>query len=106
MTNPVASTNRSYYIIEPCNTANGVEIKLRGKQFILERAERALNSIGEAAVYGPVVLLGKANGMALSIYASGRIMIKDEGKKKPRKAAVEKLAHSLMAALEKEGAIK
>ncbi len=105
--NNSASTGSSYYIIEPCNTANGVEIKLNGKQIILERAQRAVDSIGESAAYGPVVLLGKANGMSLSIYASGRIMIKDEGStKKLRKAVVERLAHSLMAALEKEGAIK
>jgi hypothetical protein len=92
-----------YFIIEPCQTANGVEIKLRDKKIGLKKAEAAFASLGEVLGNSPVVLLAKVGAYSISVYGSGRMMVK--GKKKPSEKAADALARKILAALEKEGAI-
>ena len=48
-----------YFVVEPCATANGFEIKLKGKKLDLEKAEKALAPLGEIMGTTPVVLLAK-----------------------------------------------
>jgi hypothetical protein len=92
-----------YYVIEPCTTANGVEIKLREKRIDLAKAEAAFASLGDVVGSSGVVLLAKVGAYSVSVYGSGRMMVK--GRKKPSARAAEALARRLVAALEKAGAI-
>lgn len=92
-----------YYIIEPCASANGVEIRLRGKKLDLKKCESAISPIGEAAGSGGVVLLAKVRGYSVSFYASGRIMLK--AGRRVRLKEAEELAREIMDALERGGAI-
>jgi len=90
-----------FYVVEPCTTASGVEIKLK-KKIDIKKAERALSKHGEAAGSGGVVLLADFKGYSLSVYASGRILVK--GKDVGLKDG-ENLAKELIPILEKGGAI-
>ncbi len=92
-----------YFVVEPCTTAKGIEIKLREKRIDLKKAEAALGRAGEVVASSPVVLLAKFKGLQLSIYGSGRIMVK--GVKRTETKRVEKIARELLSELEKEGAI-
>ena len=92
-----------YYVIEPCASANGVEIKLKEKRIELAKAEKALVKLGEIMASMPVVVVAKVGAYSVSVYGSGRIMVKSE--KKPAAKDVNELAKKLMKALETEGAI-
>ncbi len=92
-----------YFVVEPCTTAKGIEIKLKEKRIDLKRAEAALSRDGEVAASSPVVLLAKFRGLQISIYGSGRMMVK--GVKRTETKRVEALARELLAILEKEGAV-
>ena len=92
-----------YYIVEPCTTAKGFEIKLKDKRIDLEKAEAALSATGEVVGKSNVVLLMKLDGgLSISVYASGRMMVK--GKKAGQKEA-ERLASKIYAALMDSGAL-
>jgi hypothetical protein len=97
----------SYFLVEPCNSSGGFEIKLRERRLDLKRCESVLSSLGTVVGNTGVVLLAKVDDFTLSVYGSGRIMVKSaiRGKRKPQKKDVEALAAKLMAGLEKEGAI-
>ena len=69
-----------YVVIEPCKTTNSIEVKLTGKRIELTRAERALSKLGSVAARTPVVLLFKSGEYSISIYASGRMMMKCDNK--------------------------
>lgn len=90
-----------FYVVEPCTTASGIEIKLK-KKIDLKKAEKAFSRHGEAAGSGGVVLLTEYKGYSISVYASGRMMVK--GKKIDVKEG-EQLAKELIPLLEAEGAI-
>ena len=92
-----------FFVIEPCQTANGVEIKLREKRIDLKRAEAAFSALGRVAGNSGVVLLAKVGGYSISVYGSGRMMVK--GGKKPSAKSADELARRLVSALEKAGAI-
>ncbi len=92
-----------FYVIEPCATANGVEIKLKGRSIDLKKAEIALCGIGDVLGNSGVVLLAKVGGYSISVYGSGRLMVK--GKRKPGAKAADALARKIIGALEKGGAI-
>ncbi|MBI5224066.1 hypothetical protein HY990_06630 [Candidatus Micrarchaeota archaeon] len=92
-----------FYVIEPCTTANGLEIKLNQKQIDIGRAKSALEKEGEVFGGLGVVLLAKYENYSLSIYQSGRIMVKSD--KKLKTTAVESFASRLISLLEKEGAL-
>lgn len=92
-----------YYVIEPCQSAKGIEIRLKDKKIDLKKAGDGLARLGEVVGSSPVVLLVKLKGYSLSIYASGRMMVK--GNVKPGSKKAEALAFRLIDALEKTGAI-
>jgi hypothetical protein len=92
-----------FFVIEPCQSAKGIEIRLKGKRIDLKKAEAALAGLGEVVGSSPVVLLVKMKGLSLSIYASGRMMVK--GNVRPGSKRAEALARRLVGALEKNGAI-
>jgi len=92
-----------YFVVEPCTTANGFEIKLKGKKIDLEKAEKAVSSLGEALATSSVVMLASIKGYSVSVYASGRMMVKSESKMSEKEAT--KLAKEIISAFEKGGAI-
>ncbi len=92
-----------YFVVEPCTTAKGIEIKLKDRRIDLKKAEAALARSGEVVASSPVVLLAKFKGVQMSIYGSGRIMVK--GVKRTETRKVEALARELLAAFEAQGAI-
>jgi len=92
-----------YYIVEPCTTAKGFEIKLKDKKIDLMKAEGALSTIGEVVgKSGAVLLVKMEKGLSLSIYASGRMMVKG---KKATQTEADRLATKICGALEGAGAI-
>ena len=91
-----------YYVVEPCTTSNGFEIKLKEK-IDLQKAESIFSKSGEIVASSPVVLLIKLKHYSLSIYASGRMMVKSE--KKMKKEDIDKLALEIIPQLELGGAI-
>jgi hypothetical protein len=92
-----------FFVIAPCTTANGVEIKLNNRRIDLQKAEAAFARLGAVAGSSPVVLLAKVGGYSVSVYGSGRMMVK--GRARPAEKAAQALARKIIAALEKDGAI-
>lgn len=92
-----------YFVVEPCTTANAFEIKLKNKKLDLEKCEKALVDLGEIVASMPVVLVVRIGEYSISVYASGRLMVKSP--KKLRSKAVKELANKIMSLLEKHGAI-
>jgi hypothetical protein len=93
-----------YYVIEPCTSANGIEIKLKGRKIDIKLAEKALSGLGASVLSGPVVTIAKLEDYSISVYGSGRMMVKTEKKIDNKK--IETLAKKLIDSLERAGAIK
>lgn len=93
-----------YFVIEPCTSANGIEIKLKGKNIDIRLAEKALFGMGASVLGGPVVTMAKLGGYSVSVYASGRMMVKTD--KKINAKRIEALAKKIIAAFEESGAIQ
>lgn len=89
-----------YDLVDSCTSTNSYEVKLKDRKIDLDNAEAAFSSIGESAAKTPVVLLFKIRGHAISVYASGRMLIKNITKKD-----AESLGRELVDALEKQGAL-
>lgn len=71
--------NPDFFLLEPCKSANGLEIKFKNKHLDLPKISGFIEKKG--GVCGPstlVVLLAKLDDFELSIYASGRIMVKSK----------------------------
>lgn len=92
-----------FFVVEPCASANAYEIKLRDRLLDLKKAEKALAGLGTVAAATPAVLLAKIGDYSISVYASGRLMVK--GEKRLKSKDVNELADRIMAALEKNGAV-
>jgi ribonuclease HIII len=90
-----------FFVVEPCTSSNGIEIKLKDKKINLKKAAEVLPSIGDS----PVVMLTKFEGYSVSIYASGRIMVKGNGSKKIGAKKGSSLAKKLVLLLEKNSVI-
>lgn len=100
------ASKSGYFLVEPCNSSGGFEIKLRAGKLDLAKCEQVLGAIGSVAGSTGIVLLAKVDRFALSLYGSGRIMVKSATRgKKPTRAEVEKMADRLMNELEKAGAV-
>jgi hypothetical protein len=96
----------SFFVVEPCNSSGGFEIKLRERKLDLKRCEAAFGRIGTVVGNTGVVLLAKVDKFTLSVYGSGRIMVKTAGRgKKPTRKDMDALAAKVMEALDREGAI-
>ncbi len=89
-------TDLKFYIVEPCASSNAYEIKFRDKKIDLDKV-----AVGMTLAKTPVILVSVFEKCSLTIYASGRIMIKGV---KTRDAA-DKLADSIVTELQKTGAI-
>ena len=92
-----------YFVIEPCSTSDALEVKLKGKRIDLRKAGEALSHIGTVAGGTPIVLLSKIRNYSVSVYASGRMIVK--GEEKPQKREVKKLTYEMLSVLEKHHAI-
>lgn len=89
-----------FYAIEPCATSDAFEIRFKKEVRIdLAKAEKALARIGEVLARTAVVLIFKADDYSASVYASGRIMLKNVTREE-----AERFAGRLSSALEKGGA--
>lgn len=86
-----------YYLVEPCNTAGGFEIKLKNKKLDIKKCESTLSKIGEIIACTQIVLLAKIDSFSVSFYASGRMMIKSDRKidKKPAQDLAQKIMNHL-----------
>jgi len=93
----------AYFVVEPCTTSAGFEIKLKDKRFDIKKCEQALATIGDVVGSTSVVLVAKIEGHSVSVYGSGRMMVKSE--KRLREKEVHELAEKMMAALEKFGGV-
>lgn len=92
-----------YFVVEPCTTSPGFEIKLRDTKIDLKKAEEAFSELGEVVASSKVVLLAKIEDYSISVYASGRMLVKNEKKLTSKK--VEALATKIVGELEKRGCI-
>lgn len=89
-------TQLKFYIVEPCTSSNAYEIKFRGKTIDLDKI-----SLGMILAKTPVILVSVIDKCSLTIYASGRIMIKGIANRQDADALAEKVVSSL----QKSGAI-
>lgn len=87
---------KMYYVVEPCASSKAFEIKFKEKKIDLKKAE----AVGNVMASTPVVLVAKFEEAAISIYASGRIMMKGVGG-----SAARILAKKLVSLLENSGAL-
>jgi ribonuclease HIII len=92
-----------FFVVEPCASANAYEIKLRDRKLDLKRAEKALESLGTVAAATPVVIIARIDDYSVSVYASGRLMVK--GEKRLKSKDVNELADKIMSAFDKNGAV-
>ncbi len=92
-----------YFVVEPCKTSPGFEIKIRDRKIDMKKAEKAFSGLGEVVGSTPVVLLVKVADYQVSVYASGRMLVKSP--KKLTSAEVERLAEKIVGELEKQGCI-
>lgn len=92
-----------YFVIEPCQSANGIEIKFKERRIDLKKAENAFSEIGSVIAGSPVVLLARADVYSVSVYGSGRIMMKSQGTIDMEDAKA--MARDIVMALEEKGAI-
>ncbi|MFH1393283.1 MAG: hypothetical protein ABII71_02900 [Candidatus Micrarchaeota archaeon] len=90
-----------YNLVDSCTSTNSFEVKFKKNKIDLKKAEPVLSGIGESAAVTPVVLLFKIKGYAVSIYASGRMLIKNI-----EKAEADSIAKELVSTLESGGAIQ
>ncbi|MBI2080010.1 hypothetical protein HYT84_04545 [Candidatus Micrarchaeota archaeon] len=88
----------SYYTVEPCASSKAFEIVFKNKRINIEKIGGS--KIGEIIAKTPVILVLNVNGKSVSIYASGRIMLKNLTKPES-----EELAKKLVKDLEESDAI-
>ncbi len=90
-----------YSVDESCTSVDAHEIKFKAKKKIdLGKAKVAISKVGEMVAETPVVIMAKIDKKGVSVYASGRILIKDA-----ERGPSEEIAKKLVPALESEGAI-
>ncbi len=93
----------NFFIVEPCTSSGGFEIKLQDRKIDLKLAESAISKIGEVVANSPVVLLAKIDDYSVSFYASGRMMVKSD--KKMKQELIDRLAKKIIDGLTSGGAI-
>ncbi len=88
------------FTVEPCASAKAFDIVIKDKKIDIKKAERVIEKIGKVAAATEVVLIGVLDSRPLTIYASGRIMIKECNKKD-----ADKIGKKIIDSLEKNGCI-
>jgi L-asparagine transporter-like permease len=89
-----------FYTVEPCTTSDAFELKFKKNIKIdMDKAADVLKKIGDILAKTAVVLVLKTNSYNASIYATGRILMKNVNKEE-----AEKLGKDLAGALESGGA--
>ena len=78
--------NKKFFTLEPCNTAKAYEIKF-AEPIDLGKAEAALSEKFEILASTPVMLMINVDSNAVTLYASGRAMIKYVTKEKANEIA-------------------
>ncbi|MDO8554329.1 MAG: hypothetical protein Q7S22_05955 [Candidatus Micrarchaeota archaeon] len=86
--------------IEPCASAKAFDIVIKDKKIDIRKAEKIIDKIGRVAAATEVVLLGTLDAKPVTVYASGRVMIKECTRKE-----ADKIGNKLIDALEKGKAI-
>jgi len=94
----------SYYILEPCSTSNAFEARLDSRKIDVGKAASVLEKGGSLLGASDVLAQGAFRGFPVSVYGSGRIMIRGGDKKLTRHDADETAAE-LIALLDGEGAL-
>lgn len=87
-----------YYVIEPCKSSNGFEIKYKNR-INIDLAKKVF----EDSAGTSIVILTKFNKYDISIYSSGRIMIKSN--EKMEKKDIGELSRKITAMLEEVNAL-
>jgi len=82
-----------------------MEIKLKDLKINMENAEAAFSSLGTVAGSSSVVMLAKVGKYTISVYASGRMMVKEDKTTKSKKKEIDILAQKILRALETHDAI-
>lgn len=90
-----------YFVVEPCTTSNSFEIKLKNKKLNLSKAGEIFS--GSIVASTPLFLLVKLDNRSISIYSSGRMMVKST--KRLNSKSVNVLADEIVKKLEKAGAL-
>ncbi len=86
-----------YFVVEPCKTSAGFEIKLE-EPLDLAKARIVFAKLGTVVAGSPVVLLVKVDDYTISVYGSGRMMVKSE--RKMKQVEIESLAKKIVGELE------
>lgn len=81
--------------VEPCASSNAFEIKFKGGKIDLDKV-----NLGEVLAKTPAVLICKFQGKGISIYGSGRIMIKGINKNE-----ADKFSEEIVSSLRASGAL-
>ena len=84
-------TVKRFFMIEPCATAGGFEIKYPQHTFDLDKAEAMLEKFGPVMRRG-LLLLARFRAYDLTLYRSGRIMMIGTDKRKNVGKGAEKNA--------------
>ena len=89
-----------FYTIEPCVTLNAFEIKFKNAVKIdMKKAAKALKESGEILATTPIVIVLKSNSFNASVYASGKILMKNVDM-----SQAQELGKKITTVLEKGGA--
>ncbi|MFA6530446.1 MAG: hypothetical protein WCT31_01855 [Candidatus Micrarchaeia archaeon] len=88
--------NLDFCTVEPCASSNAFEIKFKSGKIDLNRV-----ALGEVLAKTPAVLICKFEGKGISIYASGRIMIKGINKQE-----ADKFSEEIVSSLRASGALE
>ena len=102
MEGEIRMSSHDFFLLEPCKSANGVEIKLRGLEIDLSTAESVLSKEGQTLLSG-VVLIANLSKYNLTLYKSGRIMVKTEEKVTISK--IRPFANKIIKVLKDNGAL-
>ncbi len=74
------------FIVEPCASAKAFEIKF-GRAIDIKKAAQALEKNATLISAAPVIILCVIDKKPVSIYASGRAMVKEATEKETKKIA-------------------
>lgn len=89
-----------YTVLESCTSSKTYEILVKNKRMDLKKATEILSAKAEEVAKTPRFALYKFEGHPVSLYESGKIIVKEIEKKE-----AEEIAKKLLGLLEKGGAL-